>query len=243
MQTDPVIPTVAENDLVADIEAALESSAQVAALHAVAERLRAEPDRLRARLARVLGNAERTEALLGRSYRHHNGFTKIKLVATERFSVRLHLWPASSGTRGELNPHGHRWEFASWVAAGEGMTEAFFELSDPTVDDARGYDLYRYGRTSATRSLRPSEWVWLREHDRLERPTGSVYTCPRRVVHTVEPIGAGDVLTVVLQGPVVADDVPVYVRHRECPRAGERAMSIDELRRDLGTIDALLART
>jgi hypothetical protein len=241
MLIDPAMPDVADDDLVADIEAALRPSAQVAALHAVAEGLRSEPDRLRARLARILGDPERTEALLGRSYRHCNGFTKIKLVATESFSVRLHLWHAAAGRRGEFDPHGHRWEFASWIVAGEGISEAFYGVSDPAVE-AHAYNLYHYGRTLATRSLQPRDRVWLREHDRLERPAGSVYACPRQIVHTVEPIGAGDVLTVVVQGPIVETEASVYVRFGDFPRPGERPMSIQELRDDLHIIDALLAR-
>ncbi len=241
MQADRVADHAAVDQLVAAIEATVRPSASMAGLRAVAEFLRSDPDPLRESLRRTLDDPERVEALLALSYRHRNGFIKIKIAATPRYSVRLHLWLASPDARGEMNPHGHRWEFASWVVAGLGMREGFHVGCAPSDNAARAHHLYRFGATDGVRSVRPEKAVWLREYEYLKRTQGEVYTCSVDAVHTIEPVGMDAVATVVVQGPPVAASAPVYVRFGDSPSRGESCIGTNELRRHLLEIDDMLA--
>lgn len=229
-------------ELAADVEVALSRSAELDDLYMAADALRSRPDRLRAKLRFIRENPDLLMALAGRSYRHSNGFTKVKLVAGDRFSVRLHLWPASTGVRGDSNPHGHRWEFASWIVCGDGMTERTYERTDAELS-ARGYDLWVFGSTrDGVRYIRPRERAWLTETQRLRRAPGSVYVCPRETVHAVAPAGDGFVATVVVQGRDLVDAVPVYAPFAHSPKARERPISVAELRAEFIALERVLAR-
>ena len=128
MPTTP--PALFEDDeLAGDVEAALRGSTELHDLYSAAEMLRSHPDRLLAKLRFIREDPDLLEALAGRSKRHQNGFTKVKLVAKDRFSVRLHLWRPSAAARGDVHPHGHQWRFASWVVCGGGLREQFYRQS------------------------------------------------------------------------------------------------------------------
>lgn len=239
LTTLPLSPCA--DELAADIESALGPAATLAGLLVAAQLLRARTDLVRSRVGFLLEHADSLAELDRHAYRHSNGFTKVKLLVTDRYSVRIHLWGAADGHRGEMNPHGHRWEFASWVVCGEGMTEGMYEPCEPSAPEARAHYLYSFGALDGVRFIEPRRRAWLREREQVVRPAGEVYLCPRDVVHTVAPIGAGFVATVVVQGPAVVESVPVYAPYGHCPRANERPVAIEELQEDLEILDRLLA--
>jgi hypothetical protein len=124
------------------------------------------------------------------------------------------------------------------------MRERLYKRSSPSDPKAHGYDLYLFGANrDGVRYIRPQEWVWLAEaQPPFTRDAGSVYMCPLDNVHTVAPIGAGFVATVVVQGPPIVDPVPVYAPIRQCPRAYENPISAVELSADLIALEQVLVR-
>lgn len=194
-------------------------------LAAAARWLRSRPDTLRSQLRSLRSHPDLLETVVRQSYWHCNGFAKIKLVVAPRFCVRLHVWPAGQGRGEAINPHGHRWEFASWVAAGQGMLERWFEETADSGDGSSAHDRYEYGPGS----LRPNGGVWLREQSSRIRQPGTVYTCTGNTTHTVAPLGRELVATLVLQGPVRADSARVYVPPERSPQGSERPMLAADL--------------
>ncbi|MEU3625365.1 hypothetical protein AB0E54_23540 [Amycolatopsis coloradensis] len=68
-------------------------------------------------------------------------------TTTADFRIRLHVWPESAEpSRGESNPHSHRWEFASTIIAGEGLHMAGFR---ETTEGGKAHNRYRYGADPA----------------------------------------------------------------------------------------------
>jgi hypothetical protein len=187
-------------------------------------------ERLQADLVHSLLTDLRSDvaAIAEDAYKHQNGFIKIKLLRTEHFTVRLHAWPAGKDRPVETNPHGHRWEFASWIIAGDGLVERIYEPSSPAEPAARGYILYEYGSVGGTTSLREEGWAWLREQGAHVRTATSVYPCSRHVVHTVDPVGDEVVATLVLQGPRVAETAPVYAHPLFGPDERQRPVTVNE---------------
>jgi hypothetical protein len=177
------------------------------ALVAAARRLQAAPSLIRARLGRMRSDPAQLARLAGNAYRHSNGFIKVKLFEGRGMTLRLHVWPPGVG-RGDTDPHGHRWEFASWVAAGAGIRETYFTETD--VLCGRPYLLHRYGRIDGREFLQHLGRRGLRKDGTYERRVGIVYGCATDVVHTVEPIDDGFVATAVLQARASRPSAPVY---------------------------------
>lgn len=150
-------------------------------------------------------------AIARRSYWHPNGFAKLVLhIGTEpEFRIRLHVWPASAEpSRGESNPHSHRWEFASTVLAGKGMH--MFEYGE-TAKGGKPYRRYRYGTDPADPAALVSDGdVRLKVVRPWHVGYGEVYSCHTEIVHTVRPIDAGLTATVVVQGPRRTPTTVVY---------------------------------
>jgi hypothetical protein len=62
------------------------------------------------------------------------------------------------------------------------------------------------------------------------------------VIHAVEPIGPGPVVTVIVQGPPVVDSTVVYL-HPDAPREhSEESLTESELGHALDTVLRLLSR-
>ena len=163
------------------------------------------------------------------------------LRAGARHSVRLHVWSDWRPWSGDVNPHGHRWEFASWVLAG-GLREAYFsELSAAGEDAAGVYNRCEYGRNGyGRRYLRLIGDVPLHQVSQTTRAAGAVYGCARTVIHAVDPIGPGPVATVVVQGPPAVDSTVVYL-HPDAPREHrEEALTESDLGQALDTVLRLL---
>jgi hypothetical protein len=213
----------------------------LADLHSTAEWLRAHPDLLTSAVAALRARDTERADVAARSYWHPNGFAKVVLRTDVRYSVRLHVWSNRRSWSGDLNPHGHRWEFASWVLSG-GLREAFFSEAAATGETAPGvYHRCVYGRDgSGRRYLQPICDVPLHQVSRTERAAGAVYGCGRTVIHAVDPIGPGPVATVVVQGPPVVDSTAVYL-HPDAPREhSEEALAESDLGHALDTVLRLL---
>jgi hypothetical protein len=186
-----------------------------------AESLAYRADIVRTMLCEIRRVPKWSAALGANAYWHSNGFAKIKIIETPGFCIRLHIWPPGEHRLGEVDPHDHRWEFASWVAIGAGIQERRFEVV--ADDDPRGmtYTRYSYGREDGVSYLRPEGGPSrLRETSVLHRERGHVYSCPPDVLHTVAPVGDGLVATVVLQGPLLEKSTVVY----RCPERNGAAL-------------------
>lgn len=178
-------------------------------LRTVAHRVQDSPGAFLSWLEETLGDDEAVHAAAKRSYWHPNGFAKMVLHASADFRIRLHVWPDSAEpSRGESNPHSHRWEFASAIVAGEGLHMVEFR---ETTGGGKPYDRYRYGADPANPAALLADGaarlaVEKTPHVRL----GDVYSCDTAVVHTVRPIAAGLTATVVVQGPHRTGTTVVY---------------------------------
>jgi hypothetical protein len=222
------------------------SALSVAALLRVAEDLRSDPASILEMVTAITTDRGRWKEVIRQSYWHRNGFAKIKLFEGSEYSIRLHVWPAGKDRRGDMNPHGHRWSFASWLVLGQGMTEKHFVETAPADPDGIAYDRYCYRRRSCLRDLRQGERVHLREVGHVDRPAGAVYSCDTDVIHTVDPLGLGLLVTAVVQGRAEVETTPVYVhpgvrdkqRHRRL-----KAKEFDLLLRDLEIAMGAMPRT
>ncbi len=166
-----------------------------------------------------------------RSYWHPNGFAKLVLHASAEpeFRIRLHVWPASDKpSRGESNPHSHRWDFASTVLVGEGMHMVEYEES---VERGRPHRRYRYGTDPANPAALVADGA---ARLKITRPQhvwhGDVYTCDTSIVHTVQPIGAGLTATVVVQGPRRTPTTVVYCLPGETDDQPNHPLSEEDFR-------------
>ena len=165
-------------------------------------------------LANLRHSPEALEEVARRSYWHSNGFAKIVLDADddpEGRKLRLHIWPAATdgeSPRGESDPHGHRWDFASSVLVGEGFEVVEYDVVER---DGELYGGYEYNPRSSW-GLRGGIEMLLRPGVVRFRPRGDVYRCGTEIVHTVEPLGRGFAATLVVQGRVARSSTWVYRR-------------------------------
>jgi hypothetical protein len=155
---------------------------------------------------RTFDDPARANAVARRSYWHPNGFAKLVLKSGTDHKVRLHVWPAGSHRLGESNPHGHRWNFASTVLSGDGLEDTHYRESDTGLP----YESYRYAGGNAADAVTRRGTVHLDESGRFTRANGVAYTLDTSVVHTVRPLGSALIATLVIQGPALHDDTPVY---------------------------------
>jgi hypothetical protein len=171
-------------------------------------------------------DADAVRAVARRSYWHPNGFAKLVLhtSAEPEFRIRLHVWPKSAKpSRGESNPHSHRWEFASTVLAGEGMHMVEYEEN---AERGKPYRRYWYGTDPADPAALVSD-----DDVRLKRVRpphvwhGEVYTCDTAIVHTVRPVSADLTATVVVQGPRRTPTTVVYCAPGESDDQPNRPLS------------------
>ena len=209
-----VHPCATTGELVSDIEAAAEPSASLAELVALAEQLRDNPDLLLCRLRYLRSHPDRLDETARRSYWHVNGFAKVKLVERGEYCVRLHVWPAGTSRAGDREPHSHRWDFASWVVVGAGLSETYFTEIDSSAGDPT-HVRYDYGRRhTGDGYLKCRKTVTGLRADRPQvRGRNTVYGCLHTAIHTVAPVGCGLVATVVFQGPQLAESTAVYRPH------------------------------
>ncbi|MEV6622513.1 hypothetical protein AB0M83_40425 [Amycolatopsis sp. NPDC051106] len=180
-------------------------------LRATAEHIRAHRGEFAEWLRDLAADTSAVAEIAKRSYWHPNGFAKIVLHTgvEPEFRVRLHVWPESETvSRGESNPHSHRWEFASHVLAGTGMHMVDFA---ETAEGGKSFRRFRYGADPANPAALVADGeVRLKRRAVPHVQGGDVYTCDTSVVHTVRPIDAGLTATVVVQGPRRTPTTVVY---------------------------------
>ncbi len=187
---------------------------------------------VRGYLLATLADPYRMAVVAQRSYRHVNGFAKIRIVEGKRYSARLHVWSQGPDVRGDVDPHGHRWEFASWVVAGAGVAERIYAAAVPGEPDARSFVRLDYRRPSEEGRLVPTgQRSWLRQIQNRRLGLGEINLCGLDVVHTVEPVGSGLVATVLLQGHDRAESTTVFRVNERDHGPLEVRLRVDELER------------
>jgi hypothetical protein len=236
----PTAPLVAASpELVAEIDD-LEPPSALTALRHAAERVRERPGLLGSRLAALCAHTDRLAEVASGTYWHSNGFAKIKLRQGRDYAVRLHIWPEGTG-RGEVNPHGHRWEFGSWILTGDGIAESYYEPDDSDGTGAARYQRCDYFSAPAGPGrLQPGDDCSLRVREIVHRPAGEVYTCELDSLHTVAPVGNGLVATIVVQGPARVPSAPVYLRSDRDPEPDPQPIPPSELRALLLDVSAVI---
>ncbi len=208
--------------------------------------LRTRPNTALSRLRFLLSHPDELETIARESYWHRNGFARVKIVERHGVCVRLHVWPAGENRVGDIDPHGHRWEFASWVAVGQGITETYFTKTDEADSEGSRYVRLDYGRETGSGYLSQQGPAWLRRSGWRWRAVGEVYGCPLGVLHTVAPQGDDLVATVMMQGPVIARAAEVFRaddQPSESSAAPERPITAAELRHLFGAVEAAIGAT
>jgi hypothetical protein len=210
------------------------------------ELLRQKPTLIQDRIRSLTSHDEHLNRVAAQSYWHENGFAKIRFLRGTNFGVRLHVWPAGPERLGDVDPHGHRWAFASWIAAGEGVEETtFVDVTGRrrgSRSDTREYTRYEYGRDT-TGFLTDPEPARLRVSSVRRHTRGDVYGCAPTVLHVVAPIGTALVATIVLQGPATQDSTPVYSRRGRLAVTKEEPIAAAVLRSLLLDVEAEISRT
>jgi hypothetical protein len=207
----------------------------------MATQLRDDPVHLRADLVSLLDNPARLAEVEERSKIHPHGFAKIVLYLDEQFSIRLHIWKRRDGLWvDEAQPHGHRWEFASWIVAG---TLREVVLSTESRDEPGDrYGCYDYVRdeSGAPRLKKIGDTVLYRTSE-VDRVADTVYGQTRATLHTATPVSDGLVASLVLQGPHDGSPAPVCVRAGQRPLEGETVLGVDRLRSLVAEVVAALS--
>jgi hypothetical protein len=212
-----------------------QSNARLPELLRMAGELRDHPEVLRSALQSLRGDVDALRAVAVRSSTHPNKFTKIVLYEGRGYGVRLHVWHPEPPEYGlDTDPHGHRWEFASWIVVGALREEIFTEAADGTW-----HGRFAYSRQDGRPHLRRMGEVTLRRVKVIERGAGDVYCRARSVVHTASPAVHDLVATLVLQGPTAFEPTHVYQpeprpEHEETPLTPERVRAV------LGDVVAVL---
>jgi len=209
------------------------SGAGLPELRRTAAELRGDTEILRTSLRLLTDDIDALTAVANRSYTHPNGFTKIVLHLGGGYGVRLHVWYAEPPDYGaDTNPHGHRWEFASWIVVGELREEIFVE-----ADTGTRHNRFDYSRRNGRADLHRTGTAALQRVGEIARPAGTVYGRARDKVHTVSPTGRGLVVSLVLQGPTAFEPTLVY-QPQERPAHEETRLTPDRLQVVLHDVQA-----
>lgn len=166
---------------------------------------------------------ELAEQVAVSSYWHHNGFAKLVLHAERNFRIRLHVWPAGENRLGETNPHGHRWNFASEVLCGDGLETEDYEESPG------GTEHIRYCYLGGLNSLTPIGHVRLKSKGKKAIRANDQHTVNTSVTHTVHPLGADVVATLVVQSHALTEKTDVYCVPGKAVDEPIRAITPDEI--------------
>ena len=168
-------------DPLADLHDALQrTGARLPDLHRTATMLRHHPGLLRSSLALLEHSDEALADVAERSYLHPNGFAKIVLKVGGGYGIRLHVWHRQGGEWiSDANPHGHRWEFASWIVVGALHETTFAELTHGKTHLRCDYDRDERGVGFLTPTGQPTCASWIGSIEGPERSTSA----PERGAH------------------------------------------------------------
>ncbi len=146
----------------------------------------------------LLGDPDDLIAVSSRSYRHDNGFDRIEIVSSvdPEYALRLHVWWGSE-TSVKERIHGHPWEFASMVIAGELQFEQFIE-----APSGKPVSVFYYSRPVAkgVYTLTPAGEAHLKPILRASMPRGTRYGARREMLHRVWTEPGRDTVTLMLHG-------------------------------------------
>jgi hypothetical protein len=164
----------------------------------------------------ILADERRLASCAANGYRHHNDFTKVVLgVSPAGRKLVWHQWRQKEPWI-DADLHNHRWDFVSYIAAGE------LELTDYEEHRDGALPVTRYAYESpggrAEYSLRRVGPARLREVRHVKVPAGEFYHQPHRTVHTAASQAEGTG-TIIVQGEVSATATDVYLA-----RAGEERL-------------------
>jgi hypothetical protein len=147
----------------------------------------------------ILADDGRLAWCAAHGYRHHNDFGKVVLgVSATGRKLVWHDW-RDRGPWTDGDHHNHRWDFVSYVIAGE------LELTDFAEDPAGPLPATRYAYESpggrADYALRRVGPARLREVRRVKVAAGDFYHQPHEVVHTAASRSRGT-------GTLIVQDAP-----------------------------------
>jgi hypothetical protein len=163
---------------------------------------------------------------------HPNGFVKVVVDSTEAWILRLHIWPVPrNDTQLPGKPHGHRWDFASWILAG-----ALREVTYASARDGEEFELHSYDGHAA---LGAGTSSMLNRLTRRDLGKGEIYVRTRDVLHaTAPPAESGLTASLVVRGPQRPASAPVYLGPGAPPEQAEEPVPAPELRRVLDELRA-----
>jgi hypothetical protein len=157
------------------------------------EALRDRPALLRSYLSVLLRDPDALIVVADRSRIHANGFAKVVLSQGPEWSLRLHVWtPWICPESDDVNPHGHRWSFASWIITGT-LRETMFDVV------RHGRPFHRYDYCGENGELRQTGTARLAGVDEVHRVAGTVYQLEGSELHAAAPC-TDLVATLVLHG-------------------------------------------
>jgi hypothetical protein len=156
----------------------------------------------------ILADERRLTWCAANGYRHHNDFTKVVLaVSPAGRKLVWHEWrQRQPGVDGDY--HNHRWDFVSYLAAGE------LELTEYEEDPRGELPLSRYRYESpgdrAEYVLRLVGPARLREVRRKKVAAGEYYHQPYPIVHNAASMSQ-NTSTLIVQGGVASAGTDVYL--------------------------------
>jgi hypothetical protein len=156
----------------------------------------------------ILADDDRIAWCAANGYRHHNDFTKVVLgVSPARRKLVWHQWrQRQPWVDGDY--HNHRWDFVSYVAAGELELTDFEESPDgPLVVTKYAYESPGSRLEYSLRRVGPAR---LREVRRVKTAAGEFYHQPHGTVHNAASMSQGT-STLIVQGEVVTARSDVYL--------------------------------
>ena len=207
------------------------------AVREAAAKVKGAPDQFRDALMSLQDGGSALVDVAERSSWHPNGFAKVVLQVGAGWSVRLHVWrPIGRSRVVDAKPHGHRWEFASWIIAGV-LRETTFQKAT----SGERFDVCDYCRhEDGSAYLSPRGTATLKPEARFDHSAGTVYRRSGSVLHTAEPVGDGLVATLVFQGRCSRASAPVYLRSGTPPIHREIPLSVGNVRTLLQDVAAVV---
>ena len=223
-----------------------QANVDVHGLEQAAKTIAASPQRVHAMLTGLVSDESCLSMVASNAYQHPNGFAKFVLhnSADSLVRLRLHVWTGDASQRikqDEQNIHGHRWNFASAVIAGQRLR---IDEYIPVESGGMSYLSYRYIPQHRTLAVEDGDAELPVDRSELEAAgcarldhsvgyslgAGDSYSCDISKLHTVRTGHDGLVATLVVQGPALLTDAPVYRRAGLPYQTSPRPIGIAEAR-------------
>jgi hypothetical protein len=166
-----------------------------------------------------LGEPHQTLAeIAADSYRHANGFDKISFPGINNIPVRLrlHIWRgASTGNGSDVDPHNHRWPFASRVLVGD-LTNTLYITQQHQAGD---YMRYKHSplKSNLGYELSRVDRAYLRCTDVFHTITDQTYELTADAIHAVTTPNSVYTATIVLELASSKEFSDMFVRSGSKP--------------------------